>query len=470
MQSSVITYDMTDPDSPWRKMQFYDDTPRAEGAMFYIPASDAGMLVYFGGVQQNASGNYTGVPMDTIYLYDIGAARWFAQQTSGRTPPPRRRFCGGVSWPEDRSSYNIYFFGGALPYDETGTGYGDVWILSLPSFTWTLYWPDAPENRHHSLSCDVINKGQMIVMGGYWPNSSIPGCDVPAIWGMHNLNLGSDNAQRAAWYQYLPNLTDYTVPPNLTVAIGGNNTGGATLVTPAAGFSSSDLGVYLARKATTSTRTATRPLTPATSSATSGPGGSGSNTGAIAGGVVGGVVGLALIAALLFFCLRRRKRAKANTTHSSVPAYPTSTTMTETSPPHVQPYHNSTNKQDLNPQTTPPPGWQHPPSGSPQQQPQQTIWQPVAVFHQPQNAQHFREDLPQQQQLQQFFPPPPQPQQHYPPPPDPQQYVPPSPTYEMPNVRSPDGVGEMGNGGSGGASPRAWRSPSAGPRGVNREE
>ena len=211
---------MKEPSSPWRKMPFYDQVARAEGALFYIPASDAGMLVYFGGVQ-NVSGNFTGVPMNTIYLYDIGAARWFTQQTSGTTPPWRRRFCGGVSWPEDRSSYNIYIFGGAVPYGEAGTGYADAWILSLPSFTWTLYWPDAPEGRHHSLSCDIINKGQMIVMGGYWPNSSVSGCDVPDIWGMHNLNLGSDNIKEAPWYQYLPNLTDYTVPPNLTDAIGG---------------------------------------------------------------------------------------------------------------------------------------------------------------------------------------------------------------------------------------------------------
>lgn len=32
---------------------------------------------------------------------------------------------------------NKYFFGGLQPPDEEGYGYGDVWILSIPSFTWT---------------------------------------------------------------------------------------------------------------------------------------------------------------------------------------------------------------------------------------------------------------------------------------------------------------------------------------------
>lgn len=66
----------------------------------------------------------------------------------------RRRFCGGVSWPEDRSSFDLYataldsvdllltcvsyFFGGLAPYGEEGYGYADAWVLSLPSFTWTI--------------------------------------------------------------------------------------------------------------------------------------------------------------------------------------------------------------------------------------------------------------------------------------------------------------------------------------------
>ncbi|KAJ3744833.1 hypothetical protein DFH05DRAFT_1491025 [Lentinula detonsa] len=70
---------------------------------------------------------------------------------------------------------------------------------------------------------------------------------------------------------------------------------------------------------TTSSNTPSSPATSTSSPSSSSPSGaassSKSNTGAIAGGVVGGVVGLALIAAILFWYLRKRSRAK-----STVPA------------------------------------------------------------------------------------------------------------------------------------------------------
>ena len=61
----------------------------------------------------------------------------------------------------------------------------------------------------------------MIIMGGYFPNSSNIECDTPTIWAQHNLNLGANDALNVEWYQYLPNLTSYQVPPNITAAIGG---------------------------------------------------------------------------------------------------------------------------------------------------------------------------------------------------------------------------------------------------------
>lgn len=58
-QPGLIKYDMILNQS--YNLSFIDNTPRAEGIMLYIPASDAGMLVYLGGVQQTSNGSYTGV-------------------------------------------------------------------------------------------------------------------------------------------------------------------------------------------------------------------------------------------------------------------------------------------------------------------------------------------------------------------------------------------------------------------------
>lgn len=57
IQSSLITYDMNM--NNWRANVFIDDIPRAEGALFYIPASDKGMLVYFGGIQNTTNSSTT---------------------------------------------------------------------------------------------------------------------------------------------------------------------------------------------------------------------------------------------------------------------------------------------------------------------------------------------------------------------------------------------------------------------------
>ena len=61
----------------------------------------------------------------------------------------------------------------------------------------------------------------MIIMGGYFPNSSDITCDSPDIWGQHNLNLGANDPATTEWYQYIPTVTSYQVPGTVTDVIGG---------------------------------------------------------------------------------------------------------------------------------------------------------------------------------------------------------------------------------------------------------
>ncbi|KAK8115068.1 hypothetical protein PG999_007137 [Apiospora kogelbergensis] len=118
-----------------------DGLRRAEGAMVYLPVSDGGMLVYFGGIQDPGNGSLVGQPMDEIHLYDVLSSRWYVQHASGNMPDMRRRFCAGATWARDQSSYNIYLYGG-LGFDpDNSAGFDDVYILSLPSFTWLKMYP-----------------------------------------------------------------------------------------------------------------------------------------------------------------------------------------------------------------------------------------------------------------------------------------------------------------------------------------
>lgn len=60
--SRLISYDMVK--NTWENITGPDSIGRAEGVMTYIPASDGGMLVYFGGIQTPyGNGSWTGVPM-----------------------------------------------------------------------------------------------------------------------------------------------------------------------------------------------------------------------------------------------------------------------------------------------------------------------------------------------------------------------------------------------------------------------
>ncbi|KAH6624849.1 hypothetical protein B0J18DRAFT_397906 [Chaetomium sp. MPI-SDFR-AT-0129] len=301
--SALVRYNMDS--NTWSTDNGPDSVGRAEGSMVFIPIGDGGMLVYFGGVQDpHGNGTWIGQPMTTILLYDVLSSKWYTQNATGDVPQMRRRFCAGSTWASDQSSYNIYLYGGEGVTPDT-PGFDDVYVLSIPSFQWIkLYPPDGNVTGpylHHSLTCNVVGKAQMVVIGGTFPTTN--DCDAPSQYGFHNLDLGEQNREKALWQIFTPNLTDYTVPAPILAAIGGSNSGDATKTAPVGGFSNSDLRVLMTRQANVPTRTPTRSIPNATGS----PGrGQPLPTGAIAGLAVGCVV--ALIAFVIAIILIRRCR------------------------------------------------------------------------------------------------------------------------------------------------------------------
>ncbi|KAI9698644.1 MAG: hypothetical protein M1836_003753 [Candelina mexicana] len=310
--SNLIRYDMTS--DSYTNNTGPSSTGRAEGVLLYLPASDGGLLIYFGGVMTPYGNSTTvGAPMDQINIYDIASGKWYTQNATGTVPEPRARFCAGATWAEDKSSYNIYLYGGMGVSASNLAGFDDVYILTLPSFTWIKWFPtdSGPGNPHHTLTCNVINNAQMLIMGGTFPLTDQ--CDAQAVYGQHNLNLGKDNSENAKWALFNPNMTKYKVPSEIIAVVGGGASGGATKKSPDKDWNHRDLPVYFQRQATISARTATRALPTATAkpAETSAPAKK-SNTGAIAGGAVGGAVVLLAVVAGIVICLRKRK---ANATH-----------------------------------------------------------------------------------------------------------------------------------------------------------
>ncbi len=234
--STLIEYQMDS--GVWTNSTGPDTTPRAEGAMVYLPASETGLLVYFGGLTQPfLNGTTVPSPMNKIYLYDIQSSKWYSQTAFGDVPDARRRFCAGAAWAPDRSSYNMYdlplfshllspnnanlrsYLYGGLGFGQNATGFDDVYILSLPSFQWIKWWEGSGTGKpHHSLTCNVVNSGQMLIVGGSFPLSS--DCDSPSTWGTHNVDLGKQSGN--IWNDYEVTITSYVVPPEIISVVGGS--------------------------------------------------------------------------------------------------------------------------------------------------------------------------------------------------------------------------------------------------------
>jgi hypothetical protein len=236
--------------------------------------------------------------------------------------------CAGVIWPEDRSSYNLYVQGGI---GEDGKTFGETYILSLPSFQWTLISPELhmiPNTAYGKgwSSCDVVRNSQMLVIGGYAANKSWPQCDVPGFGGQHGLLLGQeyvevDRPKFHWWWRLWHEFNEYRVPDKIVSLVGGNVTGHATKTAPLQGWATSSLSAYFKGENYIAPRTATRSI-PQTSTAAPSiqPVSSDSHVGAIAGGTIGGVIALLVIIAAVVLCLRRRHRKNAPRIHSELDA------------------------------------------------------------------------------------------------------------------------------------------------------
>lgn len=187
--------------------------------------------------------------MNVIDVYDIETSMWYKQATSGRMPNFRVNPCAVVAAAADGSSYNVYMFGGQnlLPYGQQ-TQYQDMWILSVPSFTWIEVdtSKQAVPYGRSGHTCDAWD-GQMVVVGGYVGQDL--SCDSPGIyvfnmssceWTNEFKSISSqDGKNKNPFSQQLSQMGSgisagpagsygYAVPPMVYSAIGGGPTGGAS--------------------------------------------------------------------------------------------------------------------------------------------------------------------------------------------------------------------------------------------------
>ncbi|KAJ2898299.1 hypothetical protein MKZ38_004024 [Zalerion maritima] len=240
----------------WHNMSLPDDIKgRANPEVVWVPVGEQGILVVLGGVlypefaqathksaNEAASQDSGDDFMSVIDIYDIANDKWYQQPTAGG-PTARTRGCAVVSPASDYSSLNIYWYGGYDGLHPTADFYDDIWILSLPSFLWTQVSSGRAIHGRAGHKCVMPYPDQMMVIGGY---TTQQGGSLKCLDGgvIELVNL-TDGQWLDAYHP--EKYHDYGVPEKVHAMIGGDWSGGATMLTPTpTGWADPDLASVFA--------------------------------------------------------------------------------------------------------------------------------------------------------------------------------------------------------------------------------
>lgn len=257
VSDTLITLDMsTQQAEVWKNETLpYPIAGRANPELVWVPVGAQGILVALGGVvfPEFTFPNHTSADsaqseedspafMWRIDIYDVSSGKWHQQPTSGG-PGQLTRGCAVVAPAQDASSFNIYYYGGYDGLHPTSDFNDDVWVLSIPSFTWTKVLSGTARHARAGHKCFMPYPDQMMVIGGY---PSQPGVSPQCVDGnvVQIFNLSS-----ATWMTgYDPSKwSNYTIPDTVVKAIGGSPTGGATATSPGpSGWADTALGSVFA--------------------------------------------------------------------------------------------------------------------------------------------------------------------------------------------------------------------------------
>lgn len=319
--NTMIQVDMsTMREEDWTNLTLPEEIrPRANAQLVWLPVAERGLLVAIGGVtdpeeiypaglndtQRSESEDISPSFMNSIPLYDVAAEKWYIQNTSGSDSPPQlTQFCSVVAVDEDASTFNIYIYGGYDGLDASDKPSDDVWVLSLPSFTWTKVYEGSDTHGRSGHQCLTPYPDKMFVIGGIHQNqaSCLDGGFIQ-VFDLNKLEF-QDTYQPDDWEQY-------KVPQKIS-------TNNRRAVKRQIDWSSPELEKLFSTKYPRQVEHYYPYKTDGSLSNSSSEGGSGSsvNTTAIAVGVSIGVL-IIVITLVVILLLRRRGMLRSGSTVSS---------------------------------------------------------------------------------------------------------------------------------------------------------
>jgi hypothetical protein len=208
--------------------------PRANAELVWIPVSTQGVLVAIGGVyppeeiwpyglnssQTSESKSQSPDFMTSLPIYDIASQTWYMQNTSGTPPGQLTEFCSVVAAANDSSSFSVYIYGGYDGLNANDQPSDDVWILSIPSFTWIKAYSGASSHGRSAHRCVAPYPDQMFVIGGVHQSQATCVDGIIQVFNLNTLQF-QDSYTPSTW-------STYEVPEVVTAVIGGNAQGGST--------------------------------------------------------------------------------------------------------------------------------------------------------------------------------------------------------------------------------------------------
>lgn len=212
ISNSLIKVDMSSPgEATWTEIPLPAssvDEPamgRADGQLVWIPVGEQGILLAIGGViyPQDRYGFYLDSDqtsesqqrspgfMTNILVYDIATNEFYSQPTAGDVHPGQlSKSCTVVGGAPGDSSFEVYMYGGdnGLSGNDASNAHDEVWVLSVPSFTWTQVKEATPGHGRSGHICSAPFPNQMLVVGGW--NYDEDGFCIPdgSVIDLFNLN------------------------------------------------------------------------------------------------------------------------------------------------------------------------------------------------------------------------------------------------------------------------------------------
>lgn len=232
--TSMVEYDMKSATWTNHTEQGASFPERADGVLTYVPWGEEGILLALGG-----GNNVSFSQLNIVDVFDIKNNKWTKQATSGETPKIRVNACAAVFSAPDNSSHNVYMYGGQnlQPAGEQNQ-YDDMWILTIPSFTWvkvdTKGQSNPPGRVGHT--CHAY-RGQILVVGGYTGqelscDTGIYVFDASSLTWQTSFKGGDGTGGDSTNIYEVDGSNLYNVPALVVSQVGGGSTGGATVTAP----------------------------------------------------------------------------------------------------------------------------------------------------------------------------------------------------------------------------------------------